>query len=89
LLLSSGAASNSVCVGSWETYSGHSEVPQDTSSLSTLDTSVPDLCRASVAVHLGELQLGLRAHTRRELHVADDVAQSLSEAHDGQRGVPN
>lgn len=72
-----------------ETYSGHLEVSQDTSSLPTLDTSVPDLCRASVAVHLGELQLGVSAHTSRELHVADDVAESLPEAHDGQRWVPN
>lgn len=58
-------------------YSCHLKVAQDTSSLAAHDASVPDLRGARIAVHLGELQLGLGAHARRERRVADDVSERL------------
>jgi len=63
---------------SGSTYSGHLEIPQDTSSLSTFDTSVANLCRTSVAMHLGQLKLCLGACSGWKGHVANDVSKSLS-----------
>ncbi|RDW56434.1 hypothetical protein BP5796_13183 [Coleophoma crateriformis] len=54
------------------------EIPEDTSSLPSLEASVPNLSGAGVGVHLGQLQLGLGAGSRREAEVADDVPESLS-----------
>lgn len=60
------------------TYPRHLEVSQYTPSLSTKNTPVPDLGRACVAVHLGQLQLGDGARASGEGGVADDVAEGLS-----------
>lgn len=60
------------------THPSHPEVPEHTPSLTTHNTSIPDLCRAGIAVHLAELKLGLRARALGERGVADDVAESLS-----------
>ena len=60
------------------TYSCHAEVSEDTATLCAHDTAVLDLCRAGVAVHLGELELRLRARALRQGGVADNVAKRLS-----------
>jgi hypothetical protein len=60
------------------THSCHTEVPQYTSSLCAHDTAVLDLCRTGVAVHLAELELGLRACTLGQGGVANNIAKSLS-----------
>ena len=60
------------------TYSCHAEVSEDTATLCAHNTAVLDLCRASVAVHLGELELRLRARALRQRGVADSVAERLS-----------
>ena len=60
------------------THSCHAEVPQYTSSLCAHDTAVLDLCRTGVAVHLAELELGLRARTLGQRGVTDNVAKRLS-----------
>jgi hypothetical protein len=60
------------------THSCHAEVPQYTSSLCAHNTAVLDLCWAGVAVHLAELELGLRARTLGQGGVANDIAKSLS-----------
>jgi hypothetical protein len=60
------------------THSGHAEVPQHTSSLCAHGTAVLDLCRTGVAVHLAELELGLRARTLGQGGVANNIAKSLS-----------
>lgn len=69
---------SSSCMQHLTTYSCHAEVSENTSSLCAHDTAVPDLCRASVAVHLAELELRLRAGTLRQGGVANNVAKSLS-----------
>ena len=58
-------------------YSRQFEVAQDTATLTAHYASIPDLGRAGVAVHLGELELGFGADSRREGRVADDVSKSL------------
>lgn len=60
------------------THPSHPEIPENSPSLATHNTSIPDLCRAGIAVHLAELELGLRARSLRERGVADDVAEGLS-----------
>lgn len=60
------------------TYSCHAEVSEDTATLCAHDTAVLDLCRAGVAVHLGELELRLRARALGQGGVADNVAKRLS-----------
>ena len=60
------------------THSCHAEVSQYTSSLCAHDTAVLDLCRTGVAVHLAELELGLRARTLGKRGVADNIAKGLS-----------
>ena len=60
------------------THSCHAEVPQYTSSLCAHDTAVLNLCRTGVAVHLAELELGLRARALGQGSVADNIAKSLS-----------
>jgi hypothetical protein len=47
--------------------------------LATGNASVADLRRAGVAVHLGELELGFGADSRRQGRVADDIAKCLPE----------
>ena len=59
-------------------YSSHPEVAKDTSAFASHYTPVLDLCVACVAVHLGELELGLGTGTLGEGGVADDVAESLT-----------
>lgn len=59
-------------------YPRHLEVAKDTTPLAAEYAPVSDLRRVRVAVHLRQLQLGLRAHARREGRVADDVAEGLS-----------
>ena len=59
------------------THSCHAEVSEDTATLCAHDTAVLDLCRAGVAVHLGELELRLRARALRQGSVADNVAKRL------------
>jgi hypothetical protein len=60
------------------TYSCHAEVSEDTATLCAHNTAVLDLCRAGVAVHLGELELRLRAGALRQGGVTDNVAKRLS-----------
>jgi hypothetical protein len=60
------------------THSCHAEVSEDTATLCAHDTAVLDLCRASVAVHLAELKLRLRAGALGQGGVADNIAKSLS-----------
>jgi hypothetical protein len=60
------------------THPTHSKFPEDTSRLSPLDTSVPNLRRPRVCVHLAELQLCLCSCSLWELCVANDVAECLS-----------
>lgn len=60
-----------------ETYPTQSKVAHDTPSSASHDTSVLDLGRTSVGVHLGKLELGLGTDTRGQRRVADDVAESL------------
>ena len=60
------------------THSCHAEVSQYTSTLCAHDTAVLDLCRTCVAVHLAELELGLRARALGQGGVADNIAESLS-----------
>ena len=60
------------------TYSCHAEVSEDTATLCAHDTAVLDLCRAGVTVHLGELELRLRAGALRQRGVANNVAERLS-----------
>jgi hypothetical protein len=64
--------------GRTATHSCHAEVPQYTSTLCAHDTAVLDLCGAGVAVHLAELELGLRARALRQGGVADNIAKGLS-----------
>lgn len=59
------------------TDSCHAEVSEDTATLCAHDTAVLDLRRASVAVHLGELELRLRARALRQRGVADNIAKRL------------
>lgn len=58
-------------------HPGNSEVPEHTPRNPTSHTSILDLRRPRVGVHLGELELGLSAHTLRETRVADDITKSL------------
>ena len=44
------------------THTSKSEIAENTASLSTQYAPVLDLCEPCVAVHLGELELGLCAH---------------------------
>jgi hypothetical protein len=60
-----------------DTYSRHLEVPQHTSSLSSLYTSIPYLRWSRVAMHLRQLQLGLSAGSLGKTQVADDVSEGL------------
>lgn len=60
------------------------EVSEDSSSLSSLETSIPDLRRACVAVHLRQLKLGLGAGTRGQTEVTNYITESLSVAYDHQ-----
>lgn len=66
------------CLRAWKSYSGHTEVAENTTAFTTGDTPVDDLRGAGVAVHLSELELGLRAGALREGGVADDVSECLS-----------
>lgn len=47
------------------TYTSKPEVTEDTSALSSHNAPVLDLCEPCVAVHLGELELSLCAHSLR------------------------
>lgn len=64
--------------GDRKTHPAKSEGPDNTSRFTTSDAAVLDLGRSGVAVHLGELQLGLGADTLGESGVADGVSQSLA-----------
>ena len=63
--------------GTGKPYPRHLEISQDTTSLSSLNTPVPDLRRAGVTVHLGQLELCLRAHASGKGYIADDVSERL------------
>jgi hypothetical protein len=67
-----------------QTYSCHTEVTEDTASLTTSNTSVLDLGWTSVAVHLRQLQLGLGAGALWQKCVADNVAECLSDSQSNQ-----
>jgi hypothetical protein len=58
-------------------YPSKPEVAEDTTALAAHYAPVLDLCEACVAVHLGELELGLGADSLRERGVADDVPEGL------------
>lgn len=60
------------------TYPGHFEISQYTPALPALNTTVPYLRAAGIAVHLRELKLCLGARAGREREVADYVAKGLS-----------
>lgn len=60
------------------THSVESEIPEHTTGSARGHTAVLDLCWAGVAVHLGQLELGLGASTLRKAGVADDVAERLA-----------
>jgi hypothetical protein len=60
------------------THSRHAEISQYTSSFCAHDTAVLNLSRAGVAVHLAELELGLRARTLGQGGVANNIAKRLS-----------
>jgi hypothetical protein len=60
-----------------ETYPTKPEVAEYTSSFASHYTPVLDLCVSCVAVHLCELDLGLRADTLWEGRVANEVSESL------------
>lgn len=60
------------------THSVESEIPEHTTGSTRGHTAVLDLCWAGVAVHLGQLKLGLGAGTLRKAGVANDVAECLS-----------
>lgn len=61
-----------------KTHSSNSKVPDDTPSNSTCYTSVLDLRRPRVGVHLGKLELSLGTGTLGKGSVANDVAESLT-----------
>ncbi len=54
-------------------------MPKDPSTFAPFDTSVVDLGRSGICVHLGKLQLRLGPCSWRESGVADDVAKGLSD----------
>jgi hypothetical protein len=60
------------------TYSAHPEITENTSASASHYTPVLDLREARVAVHLGELELGLRTDTLRKCGIADNVSECLS-----------
>lgn len=64
--------------GSGATYTSQPKVAEDTLSSASHYTSVLDLCEPRVAVHFGELELGLCAHTLRERGITDDKAERVS-----------
>jgi hypothetical protein len=68
----------SCCIS--KTYSCHAEITEDTTSLTTSNTSVLDLGGTGVAVHLRQLQLSLGAGALWQECVADDVAECLSKS---------
>jgi hypothetical protein len=59
-------------------YSSHPKVAKDTTALASHYTPVLDLCVACVAVHLRELELGLRADSLWQSGIADNVSEGLS-----------
>ena len=61
-----------------QTHPGNLEVSENTTRYITSNTPVLDLRGSRVAVHLGELELCLRACTEREGSIPDDVAEGLS-----------
>jgi hypothetical protein len=66
------------------TYPRHPEVPQYTSPLPTLYTSISYLCGTCVAVHLGQLELCRCTYSRGKAQVADDIAKGLSKVENQQ-----
>lgn len=64
------------------TYSSHPESPEDTPTLTAFYTSIVDLSKPCVAVHLGELELRLSPCSLGKSGVADDVAECLSMCRD-------
>lgn len=61
-----------------ETNPSNPKVPEHTPRNPTSHTSILDLRRPRVGVHLGELELGLGAHTLWETRIANDITESLS-----------
>lgn len=59
------------------TYPSKPKIAEYTSSLASHYTPVLNLCVSCVAVHLCELDLGLRADTLWEGRVANEVSESL------------
>jgi hypothetical protein len=64
----------SITQASDSTYPRHLKIPQYTSPLPSLNAPIPDLRRASIAVHLPQLELCLGARPSRKTEVADDVS---------------
>lgn len=58
-------------------YPRHLEVSEDTTRSTSHNTTVADLRRTGVAVHLRELELGLGADSRWQRRVSDHVAKGL------------
>jgi hypothetical protein len=58
-------------------YSSHPEISEYTSSNATHDTSILDLGRLGIAVHLRQFDVGGRPHSLRQSRVSDDVSESL------------
>lgn len=65
------------CVRS-RTYPRHLKITQNTTPFSTFNTSVLDLCRSGIAVHLCQLDLCLSTGTSWQIHISYYVAKSLS-----------
>ena len=60
------------------TYSRHLEVAQNTSTLPSYYTSVANLGRSCVAVHLTQLELCLGASSCWQTQISNDISQGLS-----------
>lgn len=54
-----------------DTHSSHTEIPKNTLSLAASNTSVLDLSRPGITMHLRELELSLCAGSLGEFGVAD------------------
>lgn len=61
-----------------KTHPRHPKITEHTPPLPPHNTPIPDLRRAGIRMHLGELELGLGARALGERGVADGVAEGLS-----------
>ena len=70
-----------MCYGrprSESTYSSHSKISEYTSCDASHDASILDLGWPCVAVHPGQLELRIGAHSLGEGHISDHVSECLS-----------